>query len=491
MRGKGEPRRRVQDPAVAAKQSRGKLRVRFANLWDRLGFSSARRVDSGPAGSWQEVVGMAWPLAVGMLAYTAMGVADTLLMGFVSKEAQGGVGLATMILFVLTAFFRGLLTGSQSMVAAADGAADPARVRQAAGAAVWLGLATGAVAMVLLEVVRVGLLPHLADDQAVVAAADEFLRAALPLPLLTLVSYGFLSGLQGLGDTRTRMWANVGGNATNIGLDLVLIFGLGPIPALGATGAAVATVVGMSVTLWIYARASHRRLGALPRPERRILRDAVALGVPAGSQQLMMSGAFLLTTVIIAQSGAAHLAANQILVQVLAISFLPGFGIGEATGILVGRALGAGRRALAAETLASGRRVALVVMGACGVVFAVGGGLLGRLFSPDPEVQALVAQLLRIAAFFQLVDAVAMVHICVLRAAGDTRFSLVLTTGCAWGITVPATWLLGHTLGYGAIGAWLGITVELVVLATLSSWRVAGLSSGRIGRLDLLLGKPA
>jgi|JI10StandDraft_1071094.scaffolds.fasta_scaffold48997_3 MATE family multidrug resistance protein len=442
-------------------------------------------------GSRREVVAMAWPLAVGMLAFTAMGVADTLLMGYVSTEAQGGVGLATIILFVLTAFFRGLLAGAQSVVAAADGARDRDRIERAGGAGVWLGLGTGAVATILLEAVRVFLLPHLADDRQVIAAADTFLRAGLVLPLLTLTSQGFLSSIQGLGDSRTRMWASVWGNVTNVGLDLVLIFGLGFIPALGAAGAAIATVAGTAVMLLIYARRYQRLVGAPRRPDGAVLRDAITLGLPAGTQQLMMSSAFLVTTVIIAQAGATHLAANQVLIHVLSVSFLPGFGIGEASGILVGRALGAGQRALAAETLRSGRTVAVVVMGACGVFFAVGGGWLASLFNPDPAVQALVAQLLRIAAIFQLFDAVAMVHICVLRAAGDTRFSLVITAGCAWGITVPAAWLLGHHLSMGAIGAWLGVTVEIIVLAALTSWRVAGLGSGRIGRLDLLLGKTA
>jgi MATE family multidrug resistance protein len=92
------------------------------------------------------------------------------------------------------------------------------------------------------------------------------------------------------------------------------------------------------------------------------------------------------------------------------------------------------------------------------------------------------------AAAFQVFDAMAMVHLCALRSAGDTRFTLLLTTVAAWGITVPAALGLGMVLGWGATGAWLGLTVEVIVLALVSGWRVGGLRSGRVGRLDLLLG---
>ncbi|MCB9548465.1 MAG: MATE family efflux transporter [Myxococcales bacterium] len=443
------------------------------------------------AGGRLEVLSMAWPLAVGMLSFTLMGVADTVLMGRVSTAAQAGVGLGTVMLFVLISFFRGLITGAQSVVAAADGAGDRDRVARAGGAGLVLGLATGGVATLALEACRRWLLPEMLEDPAVVVQADAFLRVAAFYPLLALTAHGLLAGVQGLGDTRARMWASWWGNLTNVALDLVLIFGLGPFPRLEAQGAALATLIGTGVMIGIYAWRYRRLLGRPRLPGRAVLRDALSLGLPAGTQQLFMSSAFLLTTLFLAQSGKVHLAANQVLIQVLSVSFLPGFGIGEGTGILVGRYLGAGQRDVAMAAIRSGRFLALSVMGVCGVFFAVAGGWLGSLFSPDPAVQQLVASLLRIAAIFQLFDAVAMVHLCVLRAAGDTRFSLVVTTACAWGITVPAAWLLGAYAGFGAPGAWVGVTVEIIALAALTTWRMSGMASGRVGRMDLLLGRKA
>ena len=440
-------------------------------------------------GGRREVVSLAWPLAVGMVSFTVMGVIDTLLMGHVSTVAQAGVGLASIIGFTTTAFFRGLTTGPQSLVAAADGASRRARVEEAAGSAVLIGVVTGLIAAALIEIARRFVLPSLVDDPAVIAQADAYLKVQVWGVPMMMTAFGFMPGLQGLGDTRARMWASVAGNVVNVGLDVALIFGVGAIPAMGAQGAALATVAGTATMLAVYAFRYWRLIGRPRRPSREVLRSGLIVGLPTGTQQLFGSMAFMTTTVFIGKAGAAHLAASQVVLNIISVSFLPGFGIGEATGILVGRAMGAGKLAVAAQTIRSGRSVALFTMGACGVFFALGGHWLSGFFNPDPVVRTLIAQLLLFAAVFQLFDAVAMTHLCVLRAAGDTRFTLVLTTTAAWGITVPMAWLLGSVMGLGAPGAWMGITFEIAILAAITAWRVKGLATGKVGRLDLLLGE--
>lgn len=436
-----------------------------------------------------EVVAMAWPLAVGMISFTIMGVVDTLLMGHVSTVAQAGVGLATIIVYATSSFFRGLTTGPQSLVAAADGADDRERIAQAAGSAVLIGVSTGLIAAVLIELGRRMVLPHLIDDAAVIAHADAYLRVRVYGVPVTMLAFGFMAGLQGLGDTKARMWASIAGNIVNISLDVVLIFGVGDvIPAMGAAGAAWATVAGSAVMLVIYALRYWRLIGRPCRAAPEVIRSGLTVGLPSGTQQLLGSMAFMTTTVLIGQAGAAHLAASEVVLNIISVSFLPGYGIGEATGILVGRALGAEDRARAMRTIRAGRGVALMVMGACGIFFALGGHWLSGFFNPDPQVRQIIAQLLLFAAVFQLFDAVAMTHLCVLRAAGDTRFTLVLTTVASWGVTVPAAWLLGAVAGFGAPGAWTGITFEIALLAAITGWRIKGLATGAVGRMDLLLG---
>lgn len=440
-------------------------------------------------GSRREVAKLAGPLAVGMLSFTLMGVTDTLLMGKVGTVAQAGVGLAAIITFALGAFFRGMTAGSQSLVAAADGAQNPLRMSRAGSAAALIGLFGGILlAGITWLVGRYAMLP-LTNDPAVAAEAGPYLVARAMFQPVSLVGWGLMSALQGVGDTRSRMWASLIGNAVNVVLDLVLIFGIGPIPALGAVGAAWATNIGEVAMLVVYGIAWRRRFGRLVFPGREVLRSSMGVGLPAGLQWAQGTFAFALMTVVLARVGATHLAASQIVLQVVSVSFLPGYAIGEASGVLVGRYLGARRSAGAARAVRSGRTLAWVMMGACGVIFAFFGRWIGDWFTDDPAVLALIVELMFWAAAFQLIDAAATVQICALRGAGDTNFTLCVGLFGSWGLLVPLTFAFALGLDWGAPGAYLALTVELLFLAIVTAVRTAGLVRGKVGRLDLLLGE--
>ena len=133
--------------------------------------------------------------------------------------------------------------------------------------------------------------------------------------------------------------------------------------------------------------------------------------------------------------------------------------------------------------------MALLVMGVCGVFFWLAGSLIVRLFTQDAQVQEIAESLLICAAVFQLFDAVVMVNLCALRNVGDTRFTFVATALAAWLVMLPLTYVLGIVFNLGATGAWCGMILELMVLAAITGWRVAGVRKGQVGRLDLLLGR--
>lgn len=453
-----------------------------------LSFGRLRRAAAGDGGA-VEVTQIAWPLAVGLISYTLMGVTDTLLMGQVGTTALAGVGLGFILSIAAVAFFRGLVSGVQSVVAGADGDNNADRIRRAGGAAVVLGLGSGLAAAVVLAAL-VPLMPFFGDDPEVAAVASRYTGVRVFGVPFTVLGFALIAALQGLGDTRTRMWVSVIGNAINITLDLILIFGWGPIPALGEVGAAWATVIGSAVMAGLYAWRFRARFGSWIRPTRSVIQDTITLGLPSGGQALLEMSAFSIVQLLVARAGPAHLAANQIALNIISLSFLPGFGIGEAGGVLVSRYLGAARRPVAMRAVRSARILALSVMGVMAVFFLGAGGLLAGLFSEDPEVIAVASDLLMLAAFFQIFDALAVVHLCALRSAGDTRFTMLLTSSTSWGITVPITWAFAVGLGWGAPGAWLGLTLELGLLAWLSALRVRGLASGRVGRVELLVGRP-
>jgi len=440
-------------------------------------------------GGKREVAALAWPLAVGMLSYTLMGAVDTMLMGHVGTAAQAGVGLATTLFFFFLSFFMGLTTGPQSLVAAAHGANDNRRLRRSGGAGILIGSISGLLAACFLLVAYGPILGLAVQDEAMAAACGNYLTLRVWGMPFGVLSMGLLAGIQGLGDTKSRMWISIICNGLNIGLDVVLIFGAGPIPAMHEEGAAIATAVANVVGAALYGYRYLKLLGKPLLPTLEVISSSIKLGLPMGIQRIIGVLAFTVMSLILARIGARHLAASEIVLNIISVSFLPGFGIGEAGGILVGRYLGAGEPLHAHRALGSARMLAIWLMGACAVLFALRGEAIAGLFTTDPEVARLAGTLMIYAAAFQIFDALATVHLCALRGAGDNRYTLVVTTICSWGLTVPVTLLFALVLGWGAPGAYLGLTLEIAALAGITGLRVRGIANGSVGRLDLLLGK--
>ncbi|MEE2758332.1 MAG: MATE family efflux transporter [Myxococcota bacterium] len=440
------------------------------------------------AGGKLEVAILAWPLAVGLLSFTLMGVTDTILMGHVGTEAQAGVGLGATMIFFLVAFFRGLTSGAQSLISAADGAGQRKRILQAAGGGLLIGLLCGLVAMALTMGFITWFMPSLSESAAVIDNASGYMLVRAWVLPISLISFALMSILQGLGDTKIRMWASICGNAVNIILDFIFIFGWGPIPAMGAEGAALATAAGSVTMCAFYAWRFYGVVGRARRPSLEVLRSCIAIGLPAGAQAGLGALAFATMTAVLARVGPAHLAASQIALNIISVSFLPGYGLGEAAGVLAGRYLGAGKPRTAARTIRSAREMALYIMGLCGLLFLFVGSPIVGFFTQDADVQRIAETCLLSAAVFQLLDAIVLVNLCALRSLGDTRFTFAATSFAAWVIMLPLTYVLALSWSLGAVGAWFAMIMEFAVLAVLTTWRVSGVRHGTVGRVDLLLG---
>jgi len=437
----------------------------------------------------REVSKMAWPMAVGMLSYTMMGVVDTLLMGQVGTHAQAGVGLAASLAFFFISFFMGLSSGAQTLVSAADGATNKKRLNMAASTGIFVGLLAGVTVIILLGLTYTPLLEFAVSDTKIINSASLYLGTRLIGMPLTMLGIGLLAGIQGVGDTKTRMWVSLFANGLNAVLDYLFIFGYGPIPAMAEAGAGLATAFSALAGTLLYGIRYYQLFGKPILPTIEVMLSSVKVGLPIGLQHMLDMTAFMLVNFVLARVGASHLAASEIVINIASMSFLPGYGISEAGGILVGRYLGAKEKDSAMEVLKSARILAVIVMAIFGIFFALRGGWLASFFTKDPEVARIAGILMIYAAVFQVLDAIVMVNLCALRAVGDTKFSMVLTLVCAWGITVPLTLLLGLVLNWGASGTYLGLTIEIGMLALISGWRVKGIANGKVGRMDLILGE--
>ena len=193
-----------------------------------------------------------------------------------------------------------------------------------------------------------------------------------------------------------------------------------------------------------------------------------------GLERLLDVGSFVLFVSLLARSGEIHLAAHVIVVRIAMVSFLPGHAIAEASGVLIGQSMGAGRPQAARQTYRAATHLALCVMAAGGVLFVAMPDPLISAFGATEAVMEIARQVLLLAALIQIFDAFAMVALGSLAGAGDTRFVATITVFASWAIKIPLAVVLIVYGDLGALGAWLGMAVEIVFLAAVGCWRVRG-----------------
>jgi MATE family multidrug resistance protein len=199
----------------------------------------------------------------------------------------------------------------------------------------------------------------------------------------------------------------------------------------------------------------------------RAARGVAELGVPLGLQFFAETLAFATFTAVLGSIGEDEIAAHQIALNVIRVSFLPGVAVAEAASVLVGQALGARSLRQADATVKSALGLAVGFMALCGAAFALFGGAVAELFSRDPAVTAITRRLLLVAALFQVLDAVNIVLRGSLRGAKDVRVVAFRGIAIIWTCVPTSAYLLGKHMGLGALGGWLGFIGETTLSAAL------------------------
>lgn len=431
---------------------------------------------------------LAWPVVLGEVGWQAMGLVDTLVVGRVSAEALAGVGAGSALFFVVAVFGIGMLLGLDFTVARAVGAGSAAEV----ASFLWHGIALAAVLSFVLTALLVGLiplLPHLGFDEPVARVAVAYLNVLVwSLPPLLLFT-ALRRFLQAVGAVRVIAVAVLAANVANALADWMLVLGNWGAPAMGAPGAAWATLVSRVVMLLIlvaYLVVAHRETLRL-KPDWRWgkLTMLAGLGLPAALQLTLEVGVFATVTALVGRLGATALAAHHVVLNIASLSFMIPLGISAAVAVRVGHEVGRrdpGRAAAAGWTAIG---ASALVMSACGLVFVSMPETLMRAFTPAVDVIVAGATLLLVAAAFQLFDGVQVVATGALRGTGETRMAMFTNLVAHWFVGLPVGVALGFGAGWGVTGLWVGLCVGLVVAAVglLVFWRrrIAHVAAGLSG----------
>lgn len=436
----------------------------------------------GQSGLTRQVAFLAGPLVLQNLSQTLLGVADTFFVSRIGTEALAAVGLASVMFFAVMMLFRGIANSTVAFVGRAYGEKDNAKI----GLAVWRSL--NMVAWLSLVVLilpwlftQVMLYAAPNDGTAVGALSTRYLQIRafeIPLVMFSAVVWGFLVGR---GDSRTPMilaWVTV---LTNILLDWMFVLGNLGAPTLGVAGAAYATVMANGLNALISAAIlwykPHRVIygtGKAIIASWAELWGVLRVGLPMGMGDFVEIASFSAFFALIARLGTDMLAANQIALQYMSVSFTFGFAVNMATASLVAQFLGAKRPAYAEAATHRACLLAMVGMGVIGLSYLIAPELLMGVFTDEPSVIAAGVAVLQLVALYQIFDAVGIVLAGALNGAGDTTYTMWARTLLAWGLFIPLTWLIIFPLQGGIWGAWLAALAYLGGLGLIYFWRFRG-----------------
>ncbi len=429
------------------------------------------------------VLALGLPLAGSHLAQFLLAVTDTVMLGWygVVDLAAGVIGAA--VFFTLFTFGMGFANAVMALVATAAASGDDAGLRRTTRMGLWLS-AGFAVAVYPLFWFSGPLLAALGQPPEVVPLAQGYLRLMGVALLPALVVVVLKNHLAALGRTQAALWLTVAAVFLNIVLNWVLIFGNLGAPALGARGAAHASIwvqLATAAALAFYcARArglrAHALFQRLWRPDWPAMGQVWRLGWPIGVALVAETALFSAAAVLMGRIGTQALAAHGIAIEITAALFMVHLGFSNAGTVLVGRARGHGDtaalRAGAQATIAVSAAFALATMA---VYILYGAQLVGLFLAPDEPARdaiiAIGAQLMLVAAVFQLADGAQVVAMGLLRGVQDTRVPMWIAAISYWGLGFPAGYALGIGLGWGGPGVWTGLVVGLGCAAALLMWR--------------------
>lgn len=455
----------------------------------------------------REMLRIAIPAVITMLSYTAMQFVDLLVTSRLGSDALAAVGNGGVAAFLPASIIFGITGVIATYVSQHLGAGNPERGSAYAWNGLWMCAAVGVMVLLPLSfflenffAIMRGLFA-LEAPPGVVVLEVEYGRIVMAWMGVTICARGISHFFYGVHRARIVMIAALICNAINIPLTIGLVFGKWGLPELGVKGAAIATVIGSIVELAIlfFAFISPRFDGPFKtrrawRPSWGPVRDILKIGWPAGlTFGSEMTCWWVFMTGLIAHFGVDHNAAGWIVLRYMQISFMPAFGLSMAVTAVVGKCIGMGRHDLAAQRAWLGLRMCMVYMACCALAMilfrhqavAIFGSQHGTPVTSD--ALTIAANLLIVAAVFQVFDSTAIIMLAALRGAGDTVWPGLVTFILSWLLIIGAGKLLIEVVPeWGSLGPWLAAASYVIVLAV---FLIVRFIRGGWRRIDLL-GRP-
>lgn len=413
---------------------------------------------------------LAMPAVIENLFQTILGFVDTYFVSKIGLAEVSAVGVSNALLAIYFALFMAIGVAANVRIANFIGAKQLEKARHIAQQSIILAILFGILTGIITIFFAEPLLKLMGIEENVLKAGVIYFKiVAIPSVFMSLM-FVLSAILRGAGDTRAPMKVSILINIVNGVLDYTLIFGFWLIPEMGITGAAIATVVSRiigSLALFYYIK----RTPVLAfrkdywKLDKQHIRELISLGGPATGERLVMRIGQIVYFGFIVSLGTNVFAAHQIAGNVEVLSYMIGYGFATAATILVGQQIGAGNIGEAKKYAVLCTGIGISLMTIIGVLLFTLGNWAGSIFTNDAEVIKNIGISLKVSGVFQPFLALLLILTGAFQGANNTKFPMYLTAVGMWGIRTLLVYVLGIQLGWGLLGVWIAVGIDIAFRA--------------------------
>ena len=414
---------------------------------------------------------MAWPAILESFFVAFAGLVDSYMVSSLGADAVAAVGITTQPKFLGLCLFFAVNVAISALVARRRGEGDRRDANRILSTAMMFIVVMAVIISIICVVFAstfiewCGSLPETHDG------AVLYFRIIMGGMIFNCIQMGINSAQRGAGNTKITMRTNVTSNVINIVFNYLLIGGHFGFPALGIRGAALATVLGTVVAcvMSIISISGSDSFVSLPYiltdkilPSWEALKRMVVVGYGIFFEQILMRIGFVATAVMAADQGTNAMAAHQVGMNLMGLSFSFGDGLQATAVALIGRSLGEGNKELAKDYGAICRRFGLVIAVVLSLLYFFGGETLMGMFFADPAIVAIGTDITRVIIAVVVFQITQVIYMGCLRGAGDTLYTAVASMVSVTIMRTAFSYFFCYVVGWGIIGIWLGVVADQV-----------------------------
>lgn len=413
------------------------------------------------------IIAFSMPMLLGNVFQALYSTVDSFWVGrFLGAEALASVSVSFPIIFALVSLAIGLTIATTTLVSQSFGARDYTEIAHISANTITLLGMMGIFFAAFGFIFRVQLIDLVGTPANIRQQAISYLGVvSLGFPVVYIYNVAGAI-LRGVGDSRTPLNALIVATVINIVLDPIMIFGWGPIPRMGVTGAALATIIAQLIASVVAMTGVFRTISFKRNfrdffsIDKRITLLSIKIGFPSAIQQSLVSFGAMAVVSIVNRFGYVQAAALGVGNRLDQFTLMPAMSLSTAVSALVGQNLGAGKLERVKETVRTGSKISLGIALCTFAVMQLFPRGVFTVFTSDPELIESGVRYLRMVSFVYIPMSLHFVLQGVMRGAGDTIPTMLIALGALWFVRVPAALLLSGSAGFGVSGVWMAFPIS-------------------------------